>query len=200
MIFDPESVSCNLIIEDAVYEGIRVFVRGNLGKSRVRLQLDVGFGDVVFPSELDVKYPAILDFPAPTLKGYTQESMIAEKFQAMIKLGGLNSRMKDFYDIWLLSKRFDFKGHVLAEAISKTFKIRRTEIPAQPSVFKKSFSEDQTRERQWRAFLRKTVLTNTRHSFYEVMTEIKSFLVPVSSAIVSQGSFQKKWKAPGPWK
>ena len=200
MNFDPESVSCNLIIEDAVYEGIRVFVRGNLGKSRVRLQIDVGFGDVVFPSELNVKYPVILDFPAPTLKGYSPESMIAEKFQAMIKLGELNSRMKDFYDIWLLSKRFDFNGHVLAEAISKTFKIRKTVIPGQPSIFKKSFSEDQTREKQWRAFLRKTVLTSARHSFYEVMTEIKSFLVPVSSAIVSQKSFQKKWKAPGPWK
>jgi len=200
MSFDPDSVTCNLIIEDAVYEGIRVFVRGELGKSRVVLQLDVGFGDVVFPSELDVKYPTILDFPAPTLKGYTQESMIAEKFQAMIKLGELNSRMKDFYDIWLLSKQFDFNGHVLAEAITKTFKIRRTEIPAQPSVFKKSFSEDQTRETQWRAFLRKTVLASTPLSFYEVMTEIKTFLVPVSSAIVGQKSFQKKWKAPGPWK
>lgn len=200
MSFDPDSVTCNPIIEDAVYEGIRVHVRGNLGKSRVVLQLDVGFGDVVFPSELNVKYPTILYFPAPTLKGYTQESIIAEKFQAMIKLGELNSRMKDFYDIWLLSKQFDFNGHVLAEAITKTFIIRKTEIPVQPSIFKKSFSEDQTRETQWRAFLRKAVLANTPHSFYEVMTEIKSFLVPVSSAIAAQKSFQKKWKAPGPWK
>jgi len=200
MSFNPDSVTCNPIIEDAIYEGIRVFVRGNLGKSRVVLQLDVGFGDVVFPSELDVNYPTILDFPAPTLKGYSQESMIAEKFQAMIKLGELNSRMKDFYDIWLLSKQFYFNGHVLAEAITKTLKIRRTEIPAQPSVFRKSFSEDQARETQWRAFLRKTVSASTSHSFYEVMTDIKSFLVPVSSAIVSQESFKKKWKAPGPWK
>lgn len=200
MNFDPDSVTCNPIIEDAIYEGIRVFVRGNLGKSRVVLQLDVGFGDVVFPSELDVKYPTILDFPAPTLRGYSQESMIAEKFQAMIKLGELNSRMKDFYDIWLLSKQFDFNGHVLAQAITKTFKIRRTEIPVQPSVFKKSFSDDQTRETQWKAFLRKTVSASMPHPFYEVMTDIKSFLAPVSSAITGQKSFQKKWKAPGPWK
>jgi len=200
MSFDPDSVTCNPIIEDAAYEGIRVFVRGNLGKSRVVLHLDVGFGDVVFPSELDVKYPAILDFPAPTLKGYTQESMIAEKFQAMIKLGELNSRMKDFYDIWLLSKKSDFDGHVLAEAITKTFKIRKTRIPAQPSVFKKSFSKDPTREIQWKAFLRKAVFVSTPHSFHEVMTEILSFLVPVSRAISAQKSFQKNWKAPGPWR
>jgi len=200
MSFDPDSMTCNPIIENAVYEGIRVHVRGNLGKSRVVLQLDVGFGDVVFPSELDVKYPTILDFPAPTIKGYTQESIIAEKFQAMIKLGEINSRMKDFYDIWLLSKKFDFNGYVLAEAITKTFKVRKTEIPSQPSVFKKSFSEDKTRETQWRAFLKKSVLASNPYSFYEVMTEIKSFLVPVLSAIVAQKSFQKKWKAPGPWK
>ena len=200
MVFDPDSVTSHSIIENAVYEGICVFVRGNLGKSRVRLQIDVGFGDVVFPSELDMNYPVILDFPAPTLKGYTPESMIAEKFQAMIKLGELNSRMKDFYDIWLLSKQCDFNGHLLEKAIRRTFEIRRTEIPGKPSIFKKSFSEDQTREIQWRAFLRKTVLTSTRHSFYEVTREIKSFLVPVSSAIFRKESFQKKWIAPGPWK
>ena len=200
MSFDPESVTCNPIIEDGVYEGIRVHARGSLGKSRVVLQLDVGFGDIVFPSELDVKYHTILDFPAPALKGYTRESIIAEKFQAMIKLGELNSRMKDFYDIWLLSKQFDFTGNVLAEAITKTFKIRKTEIPAQPTVFKKSFSEDQTRETQWRAFLKRAVLASMPYSFHKIMTEIKSFLSPVSSAIAAQKPFQKKWKNPGPWK
>jgi hypothetical protein len=200
MTFDPDSVTCTSIIEDVIYEGIRVRVRGSLGKSRAVLQLDVGFGDVVFPSELDVKYPTILDFPAPCLKGYTPESMIAEKFQAMIKLGELNSRMKDFYDIWLLSNQFDFNGHVLAEAITKTFEIRKTEIPAHPSIFKKSFSEDQTREMQWKAFLGKTVLAGMPHPFDEVMKRIASFLVPVSSAIAARTSFQKEWKAPGPWK
>ncbi|MGB3861863.1 MAG: nucleotidyl transferase AbiEii/AbiGii toxin family protein [Candidatus Aminicenantaceae bacterium] len=200
MNFDPNSVTCHPIIEDAVYEGLRVRVRGNLGKSRVVLQLDVGFGDVVFPSELDVKYPAILDFPAPELKGYSRESMIAEKFQTMIKLDELNSRMKDFYDIWLLSKQFDFIGPVLAESITKTFKTRKTKLPDRPTVFKKSFAEDQTRETQWRAFLRKTNLAHTPHLFYEVITEIKLFLGPVSSAIFAQKSFQKKWKAPGLWK
>jgi len=82
----------------------------------------------------------------------------------------------------------------------QTFKIRKTEIPAQPSVFKKSFSEDQTREIQWRAFLKKNVLDSKHYSFYKVMTEIKLFLVLVSSAIVAQKAFQKKWKTPGPWK
>jgi len=200
MNFDPFSVNCNPIIEDAIYRGIRVFIRGNLGKSRVILQLDIGFGDMVYPSEIDVKYPTILDFSAPTLKGYTPESMIAEKFQAMIKLGELNSRMKDFYDIWLLSKQFDFNGHILAEAIRKTFKIRKTEMPAHPLIFNTYFSQDQTRETQWRAFLKKTVSAEMPHSFNEVMTEIKSFLFPLSSALAGQKSIQKKWIAPGPWK
>lgn len=200
MSFDSDSVICNPIIEDAIYEGIRVQIRGSLGKSQVVIQLDVGFGDVVLPSELDVRYPTILNFPAPELKGYSRESMIAEKFQAMIKLGELNSRMKDFYDIWFLSKQSDFYGPDLAESITKTFKTRKTKIPDQPTIFKKSFSEDQTRETQWRAFLRKTVLVRMHPSFHEVITELKSFLGPVSSAIVAQKSFQNKWQAPGPWK
>jgi len=200
MSFDPDSVICNPIIEDAIYEGIRVQIRGWLGKSRVMIQLDVGFGDVVIPLELDVRYPTILDFPAPELKGYSRESMIAEKFQAMIKLGELNSRMKDFYDIWILSKTFDFNGPVLAESITQTFKTRKTKIPEQPTVFKKSFSKDLTRETQWRAFLRKSVLGGMPHSFQEVITEIKSFLGPLASAILARKSFPNKWEAPGPWK
>jgi len=200
MSFDADSVVSIPIIEDAIYEGIRVNIRGNLGKSRVSLQLDIGFGDVVFPSESSVTFPTILDFPAPKLKGYSRESIIAEKFQAMIKLGELNSRMKDFYDIWLLSKQFDFDSHVLVEAINKTFKARRTDIPSKPSVFKKSFAKDKMRETQWRAFLRKTVLVDTSQSFHEIITESKLFLVPVLSAVAAGKSFQKIWKAPGPWK
>jgi predicted nucleotidyltransferase component of viral defense system len=199
MSFDANSISCNSIIEDAIYEGIRAHVRGNLGKNRVVLQLDVGFGDVVYPSTSDVLYPTILAFPAPGLKGYSRESMIAEKFQAMVKLGELNSRMKDFYDIWILLKQFDFDGPVLAEAITKTFEIRKTKMPPLPTAFKKSFSEDQRRETQWRAFWRKVVLDRTPSSFSEIMAEIRSFLAPVLTAIVAQKSFHKKWQAPGPW-
>jgi len=107
--FNADTVDAVRITEDAEYEGVRVRVHGSLGKTRVSIQIDIGFGDVIIPNASSVSYPAILDFPAPELMGYTMESTIAEKFQAMVKLGVLNSRMKDFYDIWFLSRAFDFK-------------------------------------------------------------------------------------------
>jgi len=109
IVFHKDTVSAARITEDADYKGIRVLVRGNLGSTRLFLQVDIGFGDVIIPGPSKVKYPVLLDFPPPELDGYTMESTVAEKFQAMMKLGLLNSRMKDFYDIWFLSRNFDFK-------------------------------------------------------------------------------------------
>ena len=98
------------IKEDADYEGVRVTLAGLLGRTRVHMQIDIGFADAVTPSPVDVLYPTILDFPAPTLHGYPRETLIAEKFQAMVALGEINSRMKDFYDIYTLATQFDFDG------------------------------------------------------------------------------------------
>ena len=139
--FNAETVEAVRITEDAEYEGVRVRVHGSLGNARVTLQVDIGFGDVIVPSPSKVAYPAILDFPAPELKGYTMESTIAEKFQAMVKLGVLNSRMKDFYDIWILSRTFDFKGEILAEALEKTFENRNTPITLNAAIFDPSFGK-----------------------------------------------------------
>ena len=122
--FNDETVEAVRITEDAEYEGVRARVHGSLGTARISIQIDIGFGDVVVPNPSTVSYPVILDLPAPELKGYTMESTIAEKFQAMVKLGVLSSRMKDFCDIWVLSRTFDFKGEILAEAIVKTFENR----------------------------------------------------------------------------
>ena len=123
--FDTDTISAMRITEDTDYEGVRVRVQGTLGTIRLSLQIDTGFGDVIVPKASKIVYPTILDFPAPKLKGYSMESTIAEKFQAMVKLGILNSRMKDFYDVWLLSKQFDYKGRMLSTAIQKTFENQR---------------------------------------------------------------------------
>ncbi|MGM0664961.1 MAG: nucleotidyl transferase AbiEii/AbiGii toxin family protein, partial [Thermodesulfobacteriota bacterium] len=109
IVFHKDTVTATRITEDADYKGVRVLLRGNLSSIRLFLQIDIGFGDVIIPKPDRVKYPVLLDFPPPELDGYTMESTVAEKFQAMVKLGLLNSRMKDFYDIWFLSRRFDFK-------------------------------------------------------------------------------------------
>lgn len=197
MQFDADSVSALRITEDAEYDGVRVRLRGNLGNARVHLQIDIGFGDIVVPDVTRIVYPTLLDLPAPELNGYTMESSIAEKFQAMVKLGVLNSRMKDFYDIWMLSRRFDFKGELLAEAVQRTFSNRNTPIP---TVFDPIFLEDQTKQAQWVGFIRKSNLSDAPASLEEVVTAVKDFLGPVTRSLSQGQSFQRTWDAPGPWR
>lgn len=149
MTFDEESVVGEPIAEDADYQGVRITLRGKLGNARVSLQIDIGFGDVVSPRPTKISHPTILDFPAPKFWGYTRESAIAEKFRAMVKLGTLNGRMKDFYDIWLMSRMFDFKGQDLAKAIGKTFGNRDKEITADSKVFDREFRIDKIFDEPW---------------------------------------------------
>jgi predicted nucleotidyltransferase component of viral defense system len=197
--FEPETVTASRITEDAEYEGMRVRVRGSLGRARLSLQIDIGFGDVIVPNPMKVAYPTLLDFPAPELKGYSMESTIAEKFQAMVKLGILNSRMKDFYDVWLLSRVFDFTGETLSEAIEKTFKNRNTPISISPQVFDPLFRHDADKQVQWRAFIKKTKLTGAPEAFENVVATLRVFLEPIISSLADRQKFQGTWNAPGPW-
>ena len=110
LVFDAATVQGERIAEAAEYEGVRIRFRATLDAARIQMQLDIGFGDIVVPAAVPTIYPTILDLPAPHLLAYSRETAIAEKFEAMVKLGELNSRMKDFFDIWLLSRSFDFDG------------------------------------------------------------------------------------------
>jgi hypothetical protein len=193
-------VTAARITEGAAYEGVRVRVRGNLVNARISIQIDIGFGDVIVPGPRKIVYPGILDFPAAVLKGYTMESTIAEKFQAMVKLGALNSRMKDFYDIWRLSHSFDFRGDVLAKAIEKTFENRTTPITNVPTVFDPSFAKDVDKQTQWQAFLRKARLVDAPGDFKDVVATIKMFLSPLLDARAERRAFQETWTALGPWR
>jgi hypothetical protein len=200
MSFHAETVRAARITEDAEYEGVRVRIQGSLGNARISLQIDIGFGDVIVPGPIKVAYPALLDFPAPELNGYTMESTIAEKFQAMVKLGALNSRMKDFYDIWMLSRTFDFRGEMLAEAVEKTFETRNTPIIITPTVFDPSFVKDRDKQVQWRGFIRKAKLANAPEAFEEVVAAIKVFLEPLVASLADRRMFRGIWNAPGPWR
>lgn len=199
LIFDATSVEGERITEDADYEGVRVRFRGELGAARFVIQFDVGFGDVIIPSPLSAYYPTILDFPAPYLSGYSKESTVAEKFEAMVKLDILNSRMKDFFDIWLLSRQFDFDGETLAKAIKKTFSTRKTEIPAEPTPLTDTFASDATKAKQWQGFIRKSRLTDVPEDFGEIIKDIATFLGPVAKRLSAGHPFRDFWKAPGPW-
>ena len=198
--FNADTVDAIRITEDAEYEGVRVRVHGRLGKARISIQIDIGFGDVIVPDAGIVSYPAILDFPAPVLKGYTMESTIAEKFQSMVKLGVLNSRMKDFYDIWFLSRTFDFKGEILGEAIEKTFEKRNTLVNLKAALFDPSFGMDKDKDVQWQGFIRKSKLTGAPETFKEIVAAVKLFLEPLAASIAERKALNRIWTAPGPWR
>ena len=162
---------------------------------------DVGFGDVVYPKTSTVEYPAILDLPGPRLKGYPPESMVSEKFEAMVKLGVLNSRMKDFYDIWLIIRQFDFNGSALAGALKRTFGNRKTVLPeAKPLFAEEIYNAESDRQLLWKAFIRKGQIKHAPDRLSAVAGEIENFLIEPVLALGKEADFKKKWKAPGPWK
>ena len=199
LTFEPESIEGERIVEDADYAGVRVRFRGRLGTARLTMQLDIGFGDVVVPQPVTVEYPTILPLPAPRLRGYSRESAIAEKFEAMVKLGILNSRMKDFFDVWLLSRQFDFAGRTLATAIATTFATRRTAVPSEPIALTDAFAAETGKQTQWRGFIRRSRL-QTPDYLADVVTSLAVFLGPIAKALASGQVFEHVWHAPGPWR
>ncbi|MCK6475114.1 MAG: nucleotidyl transferase AbiEii/AbiGii toxin family protein, partial [Planctomycetes bacterium] len=178
------------------YEGVRVRFVGLLGKARVAMQLDIGFGDVVTPGAVDITYPALLDFPAPALSGYPRETVIAEK---MVYQRALNSRMKDFYDVWLLARQFAFDGSVLAKAIAATFANRETAIDIEPIAFTPEFTEQASTMSQWTAFRKKLPNTECPETLAEAMPFLAEFLLPIARAYAGGESFEQRWPPGGPW-
>jgi hypothetical protein len=199
MVFDPATVKTERIKEDADYEGVRVRFVGLLGRARVAMQIDVGFGDAVTPGAETITYPVLLDFPAPELSGYPRETVVAEKFQAMVYLRTLNSRMKDFYDVWLLASQFAFDGALLAKAVAATFANRETAVDVAPIAFTPEFTEQVSTLAQWTAFRNKLPNTECPEKLSEVVTFLTEFLLPVARACESGESFGRRWMPGGPW-
>jgi len=151
--FDRDALQAGVIREELEYGGIRLRGTASLAGACIAIVVDIGFGDSVEPGLETIDYPALLDLPAPRLRAYAPETVIAEKFQAMVALGRANSRMKDFYDIWILTKTFDFAPDRLARAIAATFARRQTTVPTdRPDALTPAFAEDPLKQRQWAAF------------------------------------------------
>ncbi len=197
--FDVTSIRGEPIIEAATYEGVRIYVKGHLGNIRLTIHLDIGFGDVVVPDTPMAEFPTLLDFPAPIIRTYSRESMIAEKFEAMVRLGVVNSRMKDFFDVWLLSRQFDFDRCILADAIRQTFQHRDTEVPENPIAFTDEFITNPAKENQWHAFIERKRVDDAPTDISEIVAVIKTFLQPVIDDICTNKPRKDSWKAPGPW-
>jgi predicted nucleotidyltransferase component of viral defense system len=179
VVFDPDTLRVDRIREELDYGGLRLRAIASVGGARINLTIDIGFGDALEPGAEVVDYPVMLDLPAPRLRAYARETVIAEKFQAMVALGRTNSRMKDFYDIWILSRSFSFDDDRLAKAIAATFARRKTAIPTEPpDALTQAFAADEQKQRQWRAFIEDVAVDPG--SLGEVTAELASFLMAQS--------------------
>ena len=200
MAFDAETIRAQRIAENAEYQGVRVQFSGSLGNARIPMQIDIGFGGKVIPAPRMVKYPSLLDFPPPRLRGYSKESTIAEKFEALVRLDMLNSRMKDFYDILLLSRNFNFNGPTLCKAIAAVFSTRGTLLPESPPAgLSPQFAGDRSKQMQWSAFLRKGRLT-AEPNLAKVAVALQEFLMPPTVALSSSRPFEMKWTPANGWR
>jgi predicted nucleotidyltransferase component of viral defense system len=202
LLFDPDTLTLEVTQVNAEYDGIRGRLICYLGKSRISIQIDIGFSDTITPEPIVLDYPSYLpEFPSPILLGYPPETVIAEKVQAIIVLGEANSRFKDFYDIWLLSEHRDFDGAVLQQAIQRTFERRQTDYPTSlPSGLTTEFASRS--QKDWERTVKdKNKLSDGKESDFKFVTKrITDFLLPPISALANGQPFKQHWKAGGVWR
>jgi len=198
LTFPAGTVNAEKIKEEQDYEGVRVKFVARLENVRIPIQVDVGFGDAVTPGL--IAYPTLLDMPAPRIQSYPMNTVVAEKMEAIIRLGIFNSRMKDFYDLWFLARTFPFEANVLSVVIRTTFERRKTELSSDVlKTLLKDLSGDLAKQTQWRAFLRKSRLT-APEDFAHVNNAIQEFLLFPASLTAAERRTPISWSPGGPWK
>ena len=198
--FEPESIKIAEIREGQDYPGKRLKLSAKLGNAKTNLQIDIGFGDVVTPGVKEIDYPTLLDFPAPHIKAYPCETVVAEKLQALVAFDMTISRMKDFYDLWIISKQFLFDGAILADAIKATFDRRSTVIPNDtPTALTNDLAADNDKLTQWRAFLKRSGLDDASVELSQVVDELRAFLLPPLISAANNKAFKQSWTEGGPW-
>jgi len=199
LLFDCNTSTVEEIRENQEYGGFRVKLRAYLGTAWVNVQVDVGFGDVITPRDVEVTCPTMLDFPSAILKAYPRETVVAEKVEAIVRLGLVNGRMKDLSDLYHLSSEFSFDGQPLCQAVGRTFSRRQTELPVgTPVGLTERFYDDPANLRRWLGFLQAARL-DSGISLSEVCEVLGGFLLPILTAARSGGEFDLHWKPSGPW-
>lgn len=201
LVFNTETIRVVRIRDVEEYQGVRIHIDANLGKARIRIQIDVGFGDAVTPGPKLEKFPTLIDLPAPYLRVYPQESVVAEKCQAIVMLGMRNSRMKDYFDLHMLATNYSFDGDILTKAIKATFKRRKTDLPYEvPIGLTEEFANDSSSAAQWRGFVKKSRLESDPLPLQKIIEELHDFLMPLIDAARESEKFSKKWIAGDSWK
>jgi hypothetical protein len=195
VVFNAASVKTETIAEEADYQGVRATFEGHLGKAIIPMQIDIGFSDVLSPGPVQIAYPTLLDMPVIVMAGYNRETAIAEKVEAMIKLGELNSRMKDFYDVWILSSAAAFDGGQLTKALHATCSQRGTSIRSAPICLSDNFASSPAKQAQWTAFVRRFRNPHVPTQFVDVIRQLRVFLLP----LLSGEAHGQQWTVSGPW-
>ncbi|MEZ4461494.1 MAG: nucleotidyl transferase AbiEii/AbiGii toxin family protein [bacterium] len=195
IVFNPETIQAREIRKPSSYSGVQITMVGMIGRARCPIQIDIGFGDVVKPSASLVQYPVILDtFPPPRLRAYPVYTVVAEKFEAISSLGITNSRMKDFFDLWVISQRTDLDGELLRQALLATFGRRETALKSLPPVgLTKAFADE--KQPQWDAFLKRNDLSAL--DLESVISKIWDFLMPVVVAAHGDEVLHASWTKGG---
>lgn len=190
--YDIDGITVERIKEDAEYEGVRVKIKSFLGKASETIQIDIGFGDIVIPNPMEMTFPTLLEANTPQIMAYSKESIIAEKFQAMVLLNVYNSRMKDFYDIYDMINKNEFEYSNLINAIKETFIKRETNINMYSSIFTSEFMNDTERNKMWNNFLKRIGVTNNI-IYSDVMKILEKFLRPVCKGIIDNTVQNSIW-------
>jgi len=200
LAFPPDAIRVSGIRLEDRYGGRRMTLRGELGKARLRVQVDVGIGDVVVPAPEWLEYPALLDFARPRLRAYRRETVVAEKVHAMVMLGSRNSRLRDFFDIRALAEREAFDGPTLTTSLRATFERRATPLPDRlPLALTSEFAASAEKQSQWQGFLRRSGVSPLPGDLGAVVEELARFLGPALAAAVAGSDFPAVWPAGGPW-
>ena len=193
--FDSDAIQAVTIRATADYGGVRVRTTATIAGARIPIQVDVGFGDAVTPGPVNISYPTLLDNPAPQILAYPVETVVAEKFEALVTLGMANSRLKDFYDLWLIAQTFELHEATLSDAVRSTFKRRSTALVTDvPVGLSDEFAAAWAA--QWRAFLTRERMTAAPDAFAIVVADLRLFLLPL---LASTSNSNRVWPPAGPW-
>jgi hypothetical protein len=197
VIFDPASVTVTPMREEEQYPGVTVAIIAKLAGARLHVHIDIGFGDAVTPPAALIAYPTLLKGPAPHIRAYPPQTVVAEKLEAMASLGMRNSRLKDFYDMWVISQVMTFTGGSLVDAITATFRRRQTALSEVPPIaLSAAFANDVDKQRQWAGFLRRTEFSIEPAPFQRVHEEIVRFVMPPLTAAARGEAFDLVWNEP----
>jgi predicted nucleotidyltransferase component of viral defense system len=191
--YDLDSLDVNSITEFKAYHGVNISIVAYLDRTKIPISIDIGFGDIIYPERILMDFPVLLEMDVPKIYAYSLNSVVAEKFEAIVSLGYANSRYKDFYDIYILASNYDFDGDELKKAIEETFHHRQTGFD-DIVAFEKEFAEDAIRKSRWNSFIKKKKAMETV-DFTTAVEQIIDFLKPIVEKIVDNGEIDTQWKS-----